>query len=297
MIVGICGAGTMGRGIAIATLQAGHSVVLYDLHQHTVDDAIGSVRDALAKAVAKGKLDADVAQRASAQLQGCTALEGLAHCNLVVEAIVERTDVKHALFTQLEAIVEPTAILATNTSSISIAALASPLQHRDRFVGLHFFNPAHIMKLVEIIRGPETSQATVDLCLTFSRELGKTPAVAKDVPGFIVNRVARNYYLESQRLVMEGAAEVAQVDALMKGIGFRMGPFELMDLIGVDTNLDVSKSQWQQFFLEPRFAPALLQQQVVDSGATGKKSGRGFYTYSDSDSDSTPTPTPTPTSK
>lgn len=279
MIVGICGAGTMGRGIAIATLQAGHAVVLYDLQQHTVDEALANVRAALAKAVEKGKLSSEAAERASAQLQGCSTLDGLAACDLLVEAIVERMDVKHALFTQLEQIVAPTAILATNTSSISIAALASPLQHRDRFVGLHFFNPAHIMKLVEIIRGPETSQATVDLCLSFARELGKTPAVAKDVPGFIVNRVARNFYNEAQRIVMEGAAEVPQVDTLMKGLGFRMGPFELMDLIGVDTNLDVTKSQWQQFFLEPRFMPSLLQQQVVDAGATGKKSGRGFYTY------------------
>lgn len=279
MIVGICGAGTMGRGIAIATLQAGHAVVLYDLQQLTVDEALASVRAALAKAVEKGKLSSEAAERASGQLQGCSTLDGLAACGLVVEAIVERMDVKHALFTQVEQIVAPTAILATNTSSISIAALASPLQHRDRFVGLHFFNPAHIMKLVEIIRGPETSQATVDVCLSFARELGKTPAVAKDVPGFIVNRVARNFYNEAQRIVMEGAAEVPQVDTLMKGLGFRMGPFELMDLIGVDTNLDVTKSQWQQFFLEPRFMPSLLQQQVVDAGATGKKSGRGFYTY------------------
>lgn len=281
MIVGICGAGTMGRGIAIASVQAGHSVVLVDVAQAAVDAAMQNVYATLDAAVAKGRLAADVAEDAKKAITGSTALEALAPCDIVIEAIAERLDVKRTLFASLEAIVADTAILATNTSSISIAALAGPLQTPARFVGLHFFNPAHIMKLVEVIRGPQTSQHTVDACIAFAHELGKTPAVAKDVPGFIVNRVARNYYLESQRLVMEGAASLEQVDRLMKGIGFRMGPFELMDLIGVDTNLDVSKSQWQQFFLEPRFAPALLQQQVVDAGHMGKKSGRGFYDYND----------------
>jgi 3-hydroxybutyryl-CoA dehydrogenase len=199
----------------------------------------------------------------------------------VVEAIIERLDVKHELFVALEAIVSKKAILATNTSSISIAALARPLQSKGRFVGLHFFNPANIMKLVEVIRGPETSDATVKTCMKLAKEMGKVAVVAKDVPGFIVNRVARNYYNEAQRIVMEGAASIEQVDALMRGIGFRMGPFELMDLIGVDTNLDVTKSQWEQFFLEPRFTPSLLQQQTVDAGHHGRKTGKGFYDAED----------------
>ena len=195
---------------------------------------------------------------------------------MVIEAIAERLDIKHTLYRSLESVLAPTAILASNTSSISIAALARCLQDPSRFVGLHFFNPAHIMKLVEVIKGPRTSQKVVEVCVDFATGLGKVPVVAADAPGFIVNRIARNYYNESQRIVMEGASSIEQVDTLMKGLGFRMGPFELMDLIGVDVNLDVTKSQWEQFFHEPRFTPSLLQQQYVDAGLHGKKSGGGF---------------------
>ena len=196
----------------------------------------------------------------------------------MIEAIAERLDIKHAFFQSVEKVCRPDAILASNTSSISIASLARCLQDPTRFVGLHFFNPAHIMKLVEVIRGPRTSDAVVQICVETARGMGKTPVVAKDAPGFIVNRIARNYYNEAQRVVMEGAATIEQTDALMQGLGFKMGPFALMDLIGVDVNLDVTKSQWQQFFYEPRFTPSLLQQQYVDAGLHGTKSGGGFRT-------------------
>lgn len=280
MTIGICGAGTMGRGIAIAALQAGHSVILFDVAEPACAAAVGFVKAQLSKAVERQKMTQADADAAAERVSASTDLATLAPCHLVIEAVAERLEIKHDLFTRLERIVAPEAILATNTSSISVAALASPLQHPKRFAGLHFFNPAHIMKLVEVIRGPRTSDATVQFCVDLAKGLGKTPAVAKDVPGFIVNRVARNYYNEAQRIVMEGAAQIPQVDALMKGLGFKMGPFELMDLIGVDTNLDVTKSQWQQFFYEPRFTPALLQQQMVDAGNHGQKSGRGFYDHS-----------------
>ena len=269
----------MGRGIAIAAARAGHEVILFDISAEMEDKSITYVHKQLDKAVEKKKMSERDSELAKERVRFSSDLESMKDADLVVEAILEKVEPKHDLFTKLESIVSKKAILATNTSSISIAALARPLQHKERFVGLHFFNPAHIMKLVEVIRGPLTNDATVRTCTEFAKELGKTPVVAKDVPGFIVNRVARNFYNESQRIVMEGAADVAQVDTLIKGLGFRMGPFELMDLIGVDTNLDVTKSQWEQFFLEPRFTPSLLQQQTVDAGNHGKKTGRGFYDH------------------
>jgi 3-hydroxybutyryl-CoA dehydrogenase len=278
MIIGICGAGTMGRGIAIASLLVGHRVVFFDIHQGAVDSAVTYVKGQLAKSVEKGKMSAEAF--ASVVLDGGDDVGLLKDCDIIIEAVAEVLDIKHSLFQALEAAVSEECILTSNTSSISIASIARTLQRPDRFAGLHFFNPAHIMKLVEVIRGPRTSQHTVDVCVEFAKDLGKTPVVAKDAPGFIVNRIARNYYNESQRIVMEGASTVETVDTLVKGLGFKMGPFELMDLIGVDVNLDVTKSQWQQFFLEPRFTPSLMQQQMVDAGLHGRKSGRGFYDYS-----------------
>jgi 3-hydroxybutyryl-CoA dehydrogenase len=279
MIIGICGAGTMGRGIAVASLTAGHSVVLFDISEQALDAARAAVEKQLRTAVEKGKLSAEDGAAAEQRITTSSALASMANADIVIEAVAERVDVKHALFLELETIVRPDAILATNTSSISIAALARPLQDPTRFAGLHFFNPANIMKLVEVIRGPRTSDAVVASCVAFASGLGKTPVVAADAPGFIVNRIARNYYNEAQRVVMEGAAGIEQVDTLMKGLGFKMGPFELMDLIGVDVNLDVTTSQWRQFFHEPRFTPSVLQQQYVDAGLHGRKSKRGFYPY------------------
>jgi 3-hydroxybutyryl-CoA dehydrogenase len=281
MTVGICGAGTMGRGIAIASLLAGHHVVMFDINQQAVDAAIGYVTSQLQKSVEKGKMTQQAFD--AMVLKGGTDIAMLGPSELVIEAVAELLDVKHKLFTAIEGIVSSSCILTSNTSSISIASIASVLGAPERFAGLHFFNPAHIMKLVEVIRGPRTSEATVTSCVDFASGLGKTPVVAKDAPGFIVNRIARNYYNESQRIVMEGASTVEDVDTLMKGLGFKMGPFELMDLIGVDVNLDVTKSQWQQFFQEPRFTPSLMQQQAVDAGLHGKKTGRGFYDYSATD--------------
>ncbi|MFN4984686.1 MAG: 3-hydroxyacyl-CoA dehydrogenase NAD-binding domain-containing protein [Ignavibacteria bacterium] len=278
MIVGICGAGTMGRGIAIASILSGHRVVLFDINQGAVDSAVTYVHSQLQKSVEKGKLTEQAYK--AAEIHGGTELALLAPADLVVEAVAELIEIKHALFTKIEEIVRPSCILTTNTSSISIASIARALKAPERFAGLHFFNPAHIMKLVEVIKGPRTSEATIAVCVEFANGLSKSPVVAKDAPGFIVNRIARNYYNESQRIVMEGAGSIENVDTLMKGLGFKMGPFELMDLIGVDVNLDVTKSQWNQFFQEPRFTPSLMQQQAVDAGLHGKKSGRGFYDYS-----------------
>jgi 3-hydroxybutyryl-CoA dehydrogenase len=280
MTVFICGAGTMGRGIAIACVSAGHTVRMFDVRSEAAQSAVTYVADQLRKSVEKGRMTQEACDAAIARCTAATALRDAADAGMVIEAIAEVLEIKHALFSELEGLVSAECILASNTSSISITSLARCLQRPERFVGLHFFNPAHIMKLVEVIRGAVTSDATVEAALSFAKGLGKTAVTARDVPGFIVNRVARNFYNEAQRIVMERASSVEQVDTLMKGIGFKMGPFELMDLIGVDVNLDVTKSQWEQFFFEPRFTPSMLQQQLVDAGLHGRKSGRGFYDHS-----------------
>jgi len=277
--IALCGAGTMGRGIALNALRCGHTVVIFDINADACAKAHTWVIGQLGKAVEKGLLTQEGKEKAVLQFSTTTLLDDCAGANLVIEAVAEQLDIKHALFRALEERCSPETILATNTSSISIAALARCLAHQDRFVGLHFFNPAHIMKLVEVIRGPRTSQEVVDAAVAFARELGKTTVVARDVPGFIVNRVARNYYNEAQRIAMEQAAQPEQIDRCMRAIGFKMGPFELMDLIGVDVNLDVTKSMYGQYFNEPRFTPSLMQQQYVDAGLHGKKTGGGFYPY------------------
>lgn len=276
MIIGVCGAGTMGRGIAIASLMARHEVIILDLSTDACSAAVGAITKQLGSAVTRGKLTEAECEDCKTRLRTTTEIETLADCDIVIEAIAERLDIKHAFFRSVESVCRPDAILASNTSSISIASLARCLDDPSRFVGLHFFNPAHIMKLVEVIRGPRTADHVVSASVAFARNLGKVPVVAKDAPGFIVNRIARNYYNEAQRIVMEGAATIEQTDTLMRGLGFKMGPFELMDLIGVDVNLDVTKSQWEQFFYEPRFTPSVMQQQYVDAGLHGNKSGGGF---------------------
>lgn len=280
MIVGICGTGTMGRGIAVASLMAGHDVLMYDVRPEAIQTALHAVTKEIDKAVAKGKLEADAGRAAVSRCSASNSIAGMAACQIVIEAIAEDRDAKQTLFASLEEVIPQNCILASNTSSIAITALASRLSSPHRFVGLHFFNPAHVMKLVEVIKGKSTSDDIVQQAVDFARSLGKTPVIAADVPGFIVNRVARNFYNEPQRIVMERCASIEQVDRLMTSLGFKMGPFQLMDLIGVDVNLDVTTSQWNQFYNEPRFTPSLLQRQYVEAGRHGQKSGRGFYDYS-----------------
>jgi 3-hydroxybutyryl-CoA dehydrogenase len=278
-MIGICGAGTMGAGIAIAGIQAGYEIVLFDVREEVVQKAHAYIVDQMAKAVERGKMTQEQADAATGKVRATTSLDDMAPCDIVIEAIIEDRDIKQKLFAALEERIADDAILATNTSSIAVTSLAAGLRHPERFAGMHFFNPAHIMKLVEVIRGAKTSDATVQRIIELSRALGKSPAVAKDVPGFIVNRVARNFYNESMRICMEGAASIEQVDTILKAAGFKMGPFELMDLIGVDTNLQVTKSMWEQYFYEPRFAPSLMQEQYVQAGMWGRKTGEGFYRY------------------
>lgn len=275
--IGIVGAGTMGRSIAIACLASGFRVTLSDQQESSLTDASTFIHEQLELAQSKGKLSPEQTQRAHDALRTDSSLHIHADAAIVIESIIENRGAKVDLFAQLETLLTPDTILATNTSSISINALSASLAHPSRFIGIHFFNPAHIMKLVEIIPSLRTETATLERATEFATKLGKTAIVVEDVPGFLVNRVVRNYYVEAQCIVLERAATIEQIDRLMEAAGFRMGPFRLMDLIGVDTNLAVTKSIYEQYFFEPRYRPTRLQQAYVDAGLHGRKRGRGFY--------------------
>lgn len=274
---GVCGAGTMGSGIAYAAGLAGFAIVLYDITEQALDRGRQQIEKYLAGSVERGKLTAEAAAELRDRTTYTQSLDDFAGASVVVEAAVERMDVKQDLFARLEAIVDESAILASNTSSLPITEIAAKLSHPERVVGMHFFNPAHIMRLVEVIQGYRTSEETMLRTIALSQKLGKTAVRAKDTPGFIVNRVARNFYGEAFRIVGEGAATHDQVDRCLRGVGFKMGPFELMDLIGIDVNFAVTESVYAQYFYEARFRPHLIQRKMVESGLLGKKSGKGFY--------------------
>ena len=278
--VGVIGAGSMGAGIAQLAAQSGHVVRLCDANPGAADSGVKRIAIELEGAVKRGKMDADTRDDVLARIAVASGVEALGGCGLVVEAIVEKLEVKQALFRQLEEVVAPDAILATNTSSISITAVAQGLKWPQRLVGWHFFNPATRMKLVEIIPGVETDPALIPAMHALSKAWGKTSVDAPNAPGFIVNRVARPYYAEGLRLLAERIAPAAAIDRLMREAGgFAMGPFELMDLIGLDVNLSVTESVFQATAFDTRYAPHLVQQELVRSGRFGRKSGRGFYNY------------------
>lgn len=276
--VGIAGAGTMGQGIAQVCVVAGFDVLLYDVQSEFILKGISLIEKSLSTAVERGKIQSAEKERALARIKAQPDLQQL-KADLIIEAAIENLDVKKKLFTTLEEINSQHCILTTNTSSIPVTQIAAALKHPERFAGLHFFNPAPIMKLVEIISGAGTNNATVELLKQFSEKLGKTAVLAKDSPGFIVNRVARHYYVEALRLLEENVSDINTIDSLMKSAGFKMGPFELMDLIGVDTNFSVTTSIYHAFHQEPKFMPSRIQQQKVDAGHHGRKSGKGFYDY------------------
>ncbi len=278
--VAVIGSGAMGSGIAQVAAAAGHTVRLYDSRPEAVAKAIADIGKVYAMLVEKGRMQADAAQQASARLHAAASLAEVADAAIVVEAIVENLDVKRTLFADLEAIVADSCILATNTSSISVTAIAAKLRLPQRLVGMHFFNPVPLMALVEVISGLATDRAVADTVFATAEAWGKNPVHAKSTPGFIVNRVARPFYAEGLRLLNEGAADAAAIDAVMREAGgFRMGPFELMDLIGHDVNFSVTQSVFQAYFGDPRFTPSVLQQEMVNAGFLGRKSGRGFYHY------------------
>ncbi|HAN66158.1 MAG TPA: 3-hydroxybutyryl-CoA dehydrogenase [Chitinophagaceae bacterium] len=275
----VAGAGTMGSGIALASARAGFDVLLFDAQQEALMRAETMIGQQVQQMLNKQRISAEAAAALKARIRYVSELNDcLADC--FIEAIVEKMEVKTGLFQSLMALNGPGSIYASNTSSISITTLQESLPYPGRVVGMHFFNPAHVMKLVEVVTGkftnPEVAEAIKDLC----KKLDKTPVQCTDAPGFIVNRVARHYYLEALKLADEGYASVEQIDKIMEATGFKMGPFRLMDLIGMDINLAVSQSLYEAFDHETRFKPSPLQERKVAARELGRKTGKGFYEYS-----------------
>ncbi|HEY5322078.1 MAG TPA: 3-hydroxyacyl-CoA dehydrogenase [Caldimonas sp.] len=275
----VVGAGIMGAGIAQVAAQAGHPVRLFDTRAGAASAACAKLAATLDGLAAKGKLDGAEAKAIAARISAAARLDDAAGCGLVVEAIVENADAKRALFRDLEPLVGDEGVLASNTSSISITALANGLKRPGRLVGMHFFNPVPLMKLVEVVSGLQTDAEVAVAIFELSKRWGKTPVHARSTPGFIVNRIARPYYAEALSLLHERWAEPTPIDACLRGAGFRMGPCELMDLIGHDTNFAVTQSVYDANFGDKRYVPSLVQREMVDGGLLGRKSGRGFFVY------------------
>ena len=281
-IIGVIGSGAMGAGIAQVAASAGHTVLVYDNNSRSLEKAQANLSSSLSKLVEKQKISAEQSQSISTNINFVSDLNAFSKCNLVIEAIVENLEIKQKVFSDLEKIVDPECILATNTSSLSITSIASACAKPERVLGIHFFNPATIMPLVEIIPGIATQTHLSAEVKTLIDGWGKVTVIAKDTPGFIVNRVARPFYSEALRIYEEGIADMSTIDWAMKEFGgFKMGPFELMDLIGHDVNYVVTETVWKQFYFDPRFKPALSQKRLLEAGFLGKKSGKGFYNYAE----------------
>ena len=276
--VGVVGAGTMGQGIAISSSLAGYETLLFDANAGFSEKALQFITQSIEQSISKGKLTKGAGDDGLNRIRSVNNLSDL-RADIIIEAVIENLEVKQKLFVDLEKINADTTILATNTSSISITQIASALQNPSRFIGLHFFNPAHLMKLVEVISGKQTDPDIGLAMMNFSKTLGKTAVEVKDSPGFIVNRVARHYYVESLKLLEEGVSDVEGIDKLLRSSGFKMGPFELMDLIGIDVNFAVTTSVYEGFNRNPKFKPSAIQKEKVDRGFLGRKTGRGFYVY------------------
>src|SRR5215210_1833318 len=276
--IAVVGAGTMGAGIAESAALAGMSTVMLDVREEALDLGRETIGRDLERRVNKGRLSEDERREVLGRISATTSLEACADAPLVVEAVVEDAEIKKRVFADLEGVVDSEAVLATNTSSLSIAGIAAATEHPERVVGMHFFNPVPAMRLVEIVAGPSTHSSAVSRVEGVAERLGKTPIRVSDTPGFVVNRVARPFYLEALRLV-EAGGEPGRIDAAIRGAGFRMGPLQLADLIGNDVNLAVSESLFERYYYHPRFRPSYLQRSMVEAGLLGRKSGQGFYDY------------------
>lgn len=282
MNVGIIGAGTMGIGIAQVAATQGCIVWVYDAQMHQVEKACAGLEKTLSKLVEKQKITAENKSNILSRIITSSELSDFKDCDIVIEAIVESKEIKTKVFAELEKHVSENCIIGSNTSSISITSLAAGLQNPGRFLGIHFFNPAPLMPLVEVIPSLLTDKSLPEKICTLMKDWGKIPVQAKDIPGFIVNRIARPFYGEALRIVEENIATVEQVDDAMKMLGnFKMGPFELMDLIGVDVNFSVTKTVFNDYFFDPKYKPSLLQQRMSEANLHGRKTGKGFYEYTD----------------
>jgi 3-hydroxybutyryl-CoA dehydrogenase len=280
--VGIIGAGTMGIGIAQVAATNGCKVWVYDANAKQVETATVGLEKTLTKLVDKQKISAEKMTEILANISIATELKDFKDCELIIEAIIENKEIKTKVFTELEKHVSESCVIGSNTSSISITSLGAELQKPERFIGIHFFNPAPLMPLVEVIPSLLTEKSLAEKIYNLMKDWGKMPVIAKDIPGFIVNRIARPYYGEALRIVEENIATPEQVDEAMKTIGnFKMGPFELMDLIGVDVNFSVTTTVYKDYFYDPKYKPSLLQQRMSEAKLHGRKTGKGFYDYSE----------------
>jgi 3-hydroxybutyryl-CoA dehydrogenase len=282
MNVGIIGGGTMGSGIAQVAATAGCKVKLYDTNQAALDKAKAALEKILVRLIEKGRIDSEEKIRIQSNISYVDSLKDLGDSHLTIEAIIENLDIKQKVFSELESYVADDCIIASNTSSLSIASIAASLQKPERCVGIHFFNPAPLMKLVEVIPAIQTSEAVLEKSIQTIKDWTKVVAVAKDTPGFIVNRVARPFYGEALRIYEEGLADFATIDHSLKTLGgFRMGPFELMDFIGNDVNYTVTETVFAAFYFDPRYKPAFTQKRFAEAGYLGRKSGKGYYDYAE----------------
>jgi 3-hydroxybutyryl-CoA dehydrogenase len=278
--IGVVGAGTMGAGIAQIGALAGYRPVIYDLDGKALERGIEQLRNGLRRGAERGRWREQEASDALERIETDTIIESLKECDLVIEAAPEDLDLKCNLFGRLASVCGPEAVLATNTSSLSVTAIASAVPEPQRIVGMHFFNPPALMELVEVVAGDESGEPALELATQVARGMGRTPIRARDCVGFVANRCVRPFFLESLRMLAEGVAPHDEVDRIVRlGAGLRMGPFELMDLIGIDVNFAVARSFWDQSFGEPRWRPNPIHERMVASGRLGKKTGRGFYTY------------------
>jgi 3-hydroxybutyryl-CoA dehydrogenase len=280
--IGVIGAGAMGAGIAQVAASAGHTVYLFDSRHDSAAQALEAMGKSLQKLEEKGKIGQGMGNILISRIQAVPSLDAMDDADLVIEAIVEQLPAKQEVFSKLETVVSPNCIIATNTSSLSVTAIASACKKAERVIGLHFFNPATLMPLVEVIPAVQTEEQLPAACVALMKAWKKVPVIAKDTPGFIVNRLARSFYGESIKIYEEGMADMPTIDWALKTYGgFRMGPFELMDLIGNDVNYTVTETVWTQMYFDSRYRPSLTQKKMVESKRFGRKSGRGYYNYAE----------------